>query len=97
MPDDEKEIPEGSIEVSKPVLKEGTVQFFNKAGFKNPAPRKYIIVLDTVMYSCVGFIGLVSGSTMFTGNQSKFISFILSVVIIVCGSVKKATGVEAKN
>lgn len=83
------------IEIDVPVMKTGTVQFMNKAGFNNPAPDKLKRVLAAMKYTFVAMIGLVSGSDIFSGGQAKIICFTLSVSIIVCGGIELGTGVKA--
>ena len=87
-------IPTEKIEVAVPEMKEGKVEFLNKAGFKNPAPEKLKRVLDAMKYTFTSLIGAVAGTDLFTGYQSKVTCFILAICIILCGLVEKAIGVE---
>lgn len=83
------------IEVDQTVVKTGTVEFMNKAAFTNPAPDKLTRVLAAIKYTFVGLITMVSATDLFTGGQSKIISFVLSVGILICGAVELGTGVKS--
>ena len=83
------------IEVNEPVVKTGTVEFLNKAAFNNPAPDKLKRVLQAIKYTFVGLITMVSGTDLFSGYQSKVISFTLGVCILICGAVELGTGVKS--
>jgi len=94
MPEDIKDT-EKEIEVDVPQMKKGTIQFMNKAGFNNPAPDKLKRVLAALKFSFVSIITMVSGTDLFTGYQSKIISFTLGLAIIILGGVELATGVKS--
>lgn len=81
-------------EVEVPVTKESTVSFMTPSGFSNPAPLKLKRVLTALRYFCVGLITAVSGTDLFTGYQSKIISFCLGVVILSLGAIELGTGVK---
>jgi len=83
------------IEVDVPVVKTGTVEFMNKAGFTNPAPDKLKRVLQAIKYTLVGLITAVSGTDLFTGKQVKIICFCLGVAILICGGIEVGTGVKS--
>lgn len=92
MPDEQQ--PQ-NIEVDKSVIEKGKVKFMSKAGFFNPAPAKMKMIIKALVYFCTGLSGLVAGSTMFTGNQSKVIIFIITVFILALGAIELATGVQS--
>lgn len=81
-------------EVNIPVVQTGTIQFMNKSAVTNPAPDKLKRVLTAIRYTFVSLITATAGTTLFTGNQSKVISFCLGVGIIVCGGIELGTGVK---
>src|SRR5688572_6717888 len=83
------------IEVAVPEIKEGKIEFFNKAGFKNPAPEKLVRVLDAMKYTFTSLIGAVAGTDLFSGYQSKVACFVLSICIILCGLFEKSIGVKS--
>jgi hypothetical protein len=90
-----EEIIPQQIEVQEPAVKTGTVEMFNKAGFNNPAPDKLKRVLTAMRYTFVGLITMVSGTDLFTGYQSKVISFSLGVAVLICGAIELGTGVKS--
>lgn len=79
-----------NIEVQKPVTEKGIVTF----SVRNPPPAKLALVLKALRYFCTSLIALLSGSTVFTGNQTKYINFILSVFILFTGAIEIAVGVQ---
>ena len=82
------------IEVNVPVLQTGEVKFMSKSGFSNPAPDKLKRVLTAIRYTLVGVITMISGSDIFSGGQSKLISFGLGIAILICGGIELGTGVK---
>ncbi len=95
MPDEP--ITPDQVEISKPVLEKGTVQFMNKAAVNNPAPDKLKRVLTAIRYTFVGLITMVSATDLFSGYQSKVISFCLGVAILICGGIELGTGVKSAD
>lgn len=89
------EQPVKDIEVEKPVLKEGKIKFMGKAGFFNPAPAKLKMVIKALIFFCTGLNGMVASTTLFTGNQSKVIVFVISIFILMLGAIELSTGVQA--
>lgn len=89
MPD--QKIPEG-VEVDKPVIQEGKVVI----KFDGPPPRKLRMVCEAIIYFCAGMGGVVGATDLFTGYQAKIIAVVLSSVILACGAILKAIGVEPK-
>lgn len=82
-------------EVNVPVQQTGTIKFLTStAAFTNPAPDKLKRVLTAIRYTFVSLITMVSATDLFTGAQSKIISFSLGIAIIVCGGIEFATGVK---
>lgn len=86
-----------NVEINVPVQQPGKVNFLNKSGFNNPAPSKLKRVLSAIKYTFVSMITSVGASDLFTGKQSKIISFCLGMAVIICGFVEFATGVEPVN
>lgn len=82
------------IEIDVPTTVSGNVKFMTKAAFTNPAPDKLIRVLAAVKYTLVSIITAVSATDLFSGRQSKIISFTLGIAYIVCGAIEFATGVK---
>lgn len=82
------------IEITVPETTTGTVKFLNKSGFANPAPRKLKIVISGIQYTCTAMITYVAGTDFLSGGQVKRLAFILGAIVIVCGAILKATGVE---
>lgn len=89
MPDD-KPVPPGTVEVDKHVMREGKVVF----KLSGPPPRKVKMVCDAIIYFCAGLGGIVGATDIFTGYQAKVIGLTLSCVILLCGAIQKALGVE---
>lgn len=85
---------EDEIEVSVPVIQQGKVKFMNASGFSNPAPDKLKRVLTAIRYTLVGLITAVAGTDLFSGYQSKVITFSLGIMILACGGIELATGVK---
>ena len=90
----ENENKEELIEVDVPTMQTGTVKFMTKSGFSNPAPDKLKRVLSALKYAFVGIITAVAGTDLFTGAQSKLISFSLGVAIYILGAIELGTGVK---
>lgn len=81
-------------EIEVPILQKGEIKFMGGGGFSNPAPDKLKRVLTAIRYTLVGFITMISGTDLFTGYQSKVISFTLGVCILLCGGIELAVGVK---
>jgi formate/nitrite transporter FocA (FNT family) len=92
---EETEKEQKQIEVDVPVMKTGTTQFMTKAAFNNPAPDKLKRIIAALKFSFVSIITMVSGTDLFTGYQSKIISFTLGLAIIILGGIELATGVKS--
>lgn len=84
-------------EVNIPVVQTGTIQFMNKSAVSNPAPDKLKRVLTAIRYTFVSLITAVSATDLFSGAQSKIISFCLGIGIIVCGGIELGTGVKPEE
>ncbi len=82
------------VETTKEVA--GKVVYGGKA-INLPAPATLARWMNAVKYFCATSILMVSGSTIFDGNTSKVITFILSAVIIGAGAVKLSVGVEPED
>lgn len=82
------------IEVNTPEIVKGKVEFMSSASFGNPAPDKLKRILTAIRYTLVGMITMVSGTDLFSGYQSKVISFSMGVLILICGGIELATGVK---
>ncbi len=87
-------IPDNLVEVKKPILEEGTVQFMNKAAFRGRTPENVKRVVKAIQTTLVALSGLVAATDLFSGNQSKAIIFILLVAAAVTEGIGKAVGVE---
>lgn len=87
--------PVPGVVVEEPVVKKGTVKFMSAAGFKNPAPQILKKVLAAVKYFCAGLVTTVGATDLFSGLQSKVIMFCLGIVILLCGAIEYATGVQS--
>lgn len=94
MPEDIKPIEPGMIEVDQPAIAKGEVKFMGKHGFGNPTPRIVKAWTEGIVYFCAGLIGIVGGSDLFTGRQSKAICLVLAIVVLACGAIQKSTGVK---
>ncbi len=97
MPEENTPIPEGVIEVKEPAMKEGEVQFMSKAAFDNPTPSKLKLAVKVLQGFCLSMITMVSGTTLFTGNQSKWICFVLGALALLFEGINKATGVVSNK
>ncbi len=86
-------VPEG-IEVAKPEIVKGEVNFMNKAGFNNPPPSKLKVVLEALQAFCAGLVTMVGATDLFTGNQPKVIMFILGIISMACYVILKSIGVK---
>lgn len=84
-------------EINVPKVEIGTIQFMNKSAVSNPAPDKLKRVLTAIRYTFVSLITAVSATDLFTGAQSKIISFCLGIGIIVCGGIELGTGVKPED
>lgn len=81
-------------EVNVPKIETGTIQFLTKSAVSNPAPDKLKRVLTAIRYTFVSLITAVSATDLFSGAQSKIISFCLGIGIIICGGIELGTGVK---
>lgn len=81
-------------EVNVPVQQIGTIQFLNKDAVTNPAPDRLKRVLTAIRYTLVSLITAVSATDLFSGRQSKIISFCLGIGIILCGAIELSIGVK---
>ena len=65
--------------------------------FNLPTPSVLANWMDGVIYFNASAITLVAGSDVFSTKASSVITFILGVLIIAAGAVKKAVGVDSKK
>ena len=83
-------------EIEVPEMKTGSVEILTKQAFKNPAPAKLTLIVDVVRNFSITLIGLVTATTIFSGNEAKVICFSLAVLCGLCEAIKKATGVVSE-
>lgn len=81
-------------DIDVPTSQAGTIQFLNKSAVSNPAPLMLKRVLTAIRYTLVSLITAISATDLFSGAQSKLISFCLGIGIIICGGIELGTGVK---
>lgn len=96
MPENQNPIPKG-IETTEPTITQGEVTFMNKDAFNNPAPVKMKRIIKALNYFCVGLMGLVAGTDLFSGRQVKIIVFIMAAFVLAIGSLEIFFGVKPDN
>ncbi len=86
--DPEKQV----VQVDTTRMTTGSIKFFGDP--KLSTPTILARCTKALRYFCVSLITMISGSNMFSGNQSKMINFGLSVFILFLGCVDIVVGVE---
>ena len=84
-------------EVDKTVAKQGEVQFLSKEAFKNPAPKYLKIATQSIKKFSIYVTGVLAVTTIFTGNQTKVIVFIVTLVYGLCDALEYSTGVVSTD
>lgn len=82
---------EQPIQVDTTAPATGKVTFFGNV--KNPTPTILARATKALRYFAVSLITMVSATDLFTGAQSKIISFSLGVFILALGAVDIVVGV----
>jgi len=78
-------------EVDTTTLSTGKVTFFGNVS--NPTPTILARATRALRYFAVSLITMVSATDLFSGGQSKIISFSLGVFILLLGAVDIVVGV----
>lgn len=87
-------IPDNQVEVKKPALVEGKIKF---GKWKGVTPTKVKNIVAAIQKTLAGLAGVVAGTTIFSGNQSKAIIFILLAGAAIAEGVGYGFGVEKTN
>lgn len=86
-------IPEG-VEIAENVISKGEVKFMTRTALSNPAPEKMKRIIKALNYFCVGIMGTVAGTDLFSGRQVKIIVFVVACFVIGIGSLEIVFGVK---
>lgn len=91
-------IPESSVEVKQSVLKEGKVNFMNKAGWTNPSPAKFKIVVRTIQGSLASSLTLLAAfPEIISAMDLRVVTLVFGLIGIVSESFLRATGVQSAS
>ena len=82
-----------TTEVDTTIQSKGSIVTGSKA-FNLPTPTILSNWTKGIKWTCTGLIVSVNGSTLFTAHQASIASFILGIIILICGGIEMSVGVD---